>query len=61
MNTSALLSAQTILIFVGAVLLVLVLKDLVRERRLTTAAKVRLLVVAIFAVVVIWNHWRAAP
>lgn len=52
------LSHQWIMVVVAAVLLALVLKDLIRERRLTLAAKIRLLVVLIFVAALAWNQWH---
>ena len=46
------------MLVVAAVLLALVLKDLVRERRLTIAARIRLLVALIFLLVLAWHQWR---
>lgn len=39
---------------VGAVLVLLALRDLLQARRLTVAARVRLMVALIFAAVVLW-------
>jgi branched-subunit amino acid transport protein len=45
---------EWILAIVAAVMLALVLRDVVRERRITPAAKARLLVALIFAAVLVW-------
>lgn len=47
-DTSMLLGA------VGAVLVLLALRDLLQARRLTLAARIRLMVALIFAAVVLW-------
>ncbi len=50
------MNALTILVIVAGVLLLLVLRDLLRERRFTPASKVRLLVVVVFTAVIAWTH-----
>lgn len=45
---------------VGAVLVLLALRDLLQARRLTVAARVRLMVALIFAAVVLWLHRSGA-
>ncbi|MET0333883.1 MAG: hypothetical protein ABW190_06395 [Rhizobacter sp.] len=49
------MNAITILMIVAGVLLLLVLKDLFRERRFTTAAKIRLFVVLVLMVASAWT------
>lgn len=58
MNLPATLSHLWIMGVVAAVLLALVLKDLITERRLTVAARIRLIVVLIFGAALAWNQWH---
>ena len=48
------LDAPTVLGLVAFVLILLALRDLLQARRLTVAARVRLMVALIFAAVVLW-------
>lgn len=50
---------QVVLAVVGAVLLVLALRDVVQHRRITPAAKGRLLTAGVFLLVLIWQRWFA--
>ncbi|MBI3380493.1 MAG: hypothetical protein HY019_00675 [Aquabacterium sp.] len=47
---------NVVLLVVGAIMLVLAVKDLVVHRSLTSAGKTRLLVALIFAAVLAWNQ-----
>lgn len=50
---------QVVLAVVGGVLLVLALRDVIRHRRITPAAKGRLLTAGVFLLVLIWHKWFA--
>lgn len=52
--------ASMLLGAVCAVMVLLVLRDLLQARRLTVAARVRLMVALIFAAVVLWLHRSGA-
>ncbi len=54
------LDAPTVLGLVAFVLILLALRDLLQARRLTVAARVRLMVALIFAAVVLWLHRSGA-
>lgn len=47
-----------VLAVVGAVLLALALRDVLRQGRITPAAKGRLITVLIFAAVLAWQAWQ---
>lgn len=51
-------SALVILTVVSAILIALVIKDLLVGRAWTPAIKTRLIVVALFAVVMLWLQWH---
>lgn len=47
-----------VLAIVGAVLLGLAVKDIVQHKRITPAAKGRLMTAVIFAAVLVWQAWQ---
>lgn len=52
------ISPQWVLAVVGAVMFALAIKDLAAQRKITPAAKARLLLVLIFALVLAWQAWQ---
>lgn len=52
------IDAPTVLAIVAAIMLVLGLADVARHRRITPAAKARLLVAAIMGAVLAWLRWH---
>lgn len=54
------LSTSSLLMAVATIMVVWAFKDLIVARRVTPAARVRLLVAAIFLAVLAWNHLKPA-
>ncbi|WP_161784301.1 hypothetical protein [Aquabacterium sp. NJ1] len=55
------LNPQVVLALVGGLLFVLGMRDVIKHKRITPAAKGRLMVALIFAAVLAWQAWQHQP
>lgn len=55
------INPMIVLAVVGSVLFVLGVLDIVKHKRITPAAKGRLMTALIFAAVLLWQAWQGRP